>query len=137
MAYSEEQIKDLLKDVVDPNTNDSFINDKSIKSISIKDNDLDIKVVLGYPAKSQLNEVKDLIATQIQKTLPKINLNIELSITTENLSIENINFYKLKSYYFCSRYFITDLLFSENLLEKAYVTDADIIFNEKISFDKK
>jgi len=78
MAYSEEQIKDLLKDVVDPNTNDSFINDKSIKSISIKDNDLDIKVVLGYPAKSQLNEVKDLIATQIQKTLPKINLNIEV-----------------------------------------------------------
>jgi len=78
MAYSEEQIKDLLKDVVDPNTNDSFINDKSIKSISIKDNDLDIKVVLGYPAKSQLNEVKDLITTQIQKTLPKINLNIEV-----------------------------------------------------------
>ena len=47
MAYSEEQIKDLLKDVVDPNTNDSLINDKSIKSISIKDNDLDIKVVHG------------------------------------------------------------------------------------------
>ena len=67
MAYTEEQIKDLLKDVVDPNTNDSLVNDKSIKSISIKDNDVDIKVLLGYPAKSQLNDVNDLIATQIQK----------------------------------------------------------------------
>ena len=76
MAYTEEQIKDLLKDVVDPNTNDSLVNDKSIKSISIKDNDVDIKVLLGYPAKSQLNDVKDLIATQIQKVLPQINLNI-------------------------------------------------------------
>jgi len=78
MAYTEEQIKDLLKDVVDPNTNDSLVNDKSIKSISIKDNDVDIKVLLGYPAKSQLNDVKDLIATQIQKALPQINLNIEV-----------------------------------------------------------
>ena len=50
MTYSEEQIKDLLKDVVDPNTNDNLINDKSIKSISIKDSDIGIKVLLGYPA---------------------------------------------------------------------------------------
>ena len=44
MTHSEDQIKELLKDVVDPNTNDNLINDKSIKSISIKDNDIDIKV---------------------------------------------------------------------------------------------
>jgi len=91
MAYSEEQIKDLLKDVVDPNTNDSFINDKSIKSISIKDNDLDIKVVLGYPAKSQLNEVKDLITTQIQKTLPKINLNIEVDFKITSMQHKKVS----------------------------------------------
>jgi ATP-binding protein involved in chromosome partitioning len=78
MTYSEEQIKDLLKDVVDPNTNDDLINDKSIKSISIKDNDIDIKVLLGYPAKSQLNDIKNLIVTQIKKILPEVNLNIEV-----------------------------------------------------------
>ena len=78
MTHSEEQIKDLLKDVVDPNTNDNLINDKSIKSISIKDNDIDIKVLLGYPAKSQLNDIKNLIATQIKKILPEVNLNIEV-----------------------------------------------------------
>ncbi len=78
MTHSEQQIKDLLKDVVDPNTNDNLINDKSIKSISIKDNDIDIKVLLGYPANSQLNDIKNLIATQIKKTLPEVNLNIEV-----------------------------------------------------------
>jgi ATP-binding protein involved in chromosome partitioning len=78
MTHSEQQIKDLLKDVVDPNTNDNLINDKSIKSISIKDNDIDIKVLLGYPANSQLNDIKNLIATQIKKTLPEVNLNVEV-----------------------------------------------------------
>ncbi|MFM8490964.1 MAG: iron-sulfur cluster carrier protein ApbC, partial [Candidatus Methylopumilus sp.] len=78
MTHSEQQIKDLLRDVVDPNTNDNLVNDKSIKSISIKDNDIDIKVLLGYPANSQLNDIKNLIATQIKKTLPKVNLNIEV-----------------------------------------------------------
>lgn len=52
MAYSEEQIKELLKEVVDPNTSDNLINDKSIKSILIKDDHLEIKVLLGYPAKA-------------------------------------------------------------------------------------
>jgi hypothetical protein len=67
----------------------------------------------------------------------KINLNIDLSITTENFLINNINYYKLQSYYFCSRYFIADFLFSKKLLDKAYITDADLIFNEKIFFNNK
>lgn len=78
MAYSEEQIKELLKEVVDPNTSDNLINDKSIKSILIKDDHLEIKVLLGYPAKSQLDGIKDLIATQIKKTLPKAHLTIDV-----------------------------------------------------------
>ena len=78
MAYSEDQIKELLKEVVDPNTSDNLINDKSIKSISIKDDHLEIKVLLGYPAKSQIEEIKDLITNQIKKALPKAHLTIDI-----------------------------------------------------------
>lgn len=59
-------------------------------------------------------------------------LNINLSISIESLDT-NINFYKLKSYYFTSRYFITDYLFKNDLIDSAYIVDADIIFNEHIS----
>ena len=76
-------------------------------------------------------------STEFLEKVKKIDLDIELSITSETFSVENINYYKLKSYYFCSRYFITDFLFSNRLIEKAYITDADIIFNEKISFEEK
>jgi ATP-binding protein involved in chromosome partitioning len=78
MTYSEDQINELLKEVVDPNTSDNLINDKSIKSISIKDDHLEIKVLLGYPAKSQLDEIKDLITNQIKKALPKAHLTIDI-----------------------------------------------------------
>jgi hypothetical protein len=61
-----------------------------------------------------------------------LQLSIDLSISCEVINTD-VNFYKLKSYYFTSRYFITDYLFSKNLIDLAYVTDADIIFNEKIS----
>ena len=67
----------------------------------------------------------------LQKILD-LKLSIDLSISLEILNTD-INFYKLKSYYFTSRYFIADYLFDKNLLDKAYITDADIIFNEKIS----
>lgn len=66
--------------------------------------------------------------------LDKLKLSIDLSISTEHLKTDNVNFYKLKSYYFCSRYFIADLLFSKNFVDKLFITDADIVFNESISF---
>jgi len=78
MTHSEQLIKDLLKDVIDPNTNDKLVNDKSIKSISIKDNDINIKILLGYPANSQLNDIKNLIEAQIKKKIIDTNLNIEV-----------------------------------------------------------
>jgi phage pi2 protein 07 len=61
-----------------------------------------------------------------------LDLSIDLSISLEIVNT-NVNFYKLKSYYFTSRYFIADYLFDKNLLDRAYITDADIIFNERIS----
>jgi hypothetical protein len=66
------------------------------------------------------------------KKVTALNLNIDLSISTEDVDT-NINYYKLKSYYFTSRYFITDYLFENALIDIAYITDADIIFNERIN----
>jgi len=93
MAYSEDQIKELLKEVVDPNTRDNLINDKSIKSISIKDDHLEIKVLLGYPAKSQLDEIKDLITNQIKKDLPKAHLTIDIDFKI----IEDFLYFKISN----------------------------------------
>jgi hypothetical protein len=85
----------------------------------------------GHDVHIHLINPSDLLLEQIKN----LKLSIDLSISTEQLEITNINFYKLKSYYFCSRYFISDLLFEKNLISKAYIVDADVIFNQRINFD--
>ena len=85
----------------------------------------------GHDVHIHLINPSDLLLEQIKN----LRLSIDLSISTEQLEITNINFYKLKSYYFCSRYFISDLLFEKNLISKAYIVDADVIFNQRINFN--
>tara|TARA_R110002153_G_scaffold194628_1_gene348015 strand:+ start:116 stop:871 length:756 start_codon:yes stop_codon:yes gene_type:complete len=83
---------------------------------------------IGYDVHLHLINPSEPFLTKILN----INLDIELSISTETLDT-NINFYKLKSYYFVSRYYISSLLFDLDLVDKLYITDADIIFNEKLN----
>ena len=100
-----------------------FINYGIYNLFSCDNHGHDVHLHLINPPELLLEQIKNL------------KLSIDLSISTEKLTTTDINFYKLKSYYFCSRYFISNLLFEQNLISKAYIVDADIIFNEKINFD--
>jgi hypothetical protein len=100
-----------------------FINYGIYNLFSCDNHGHDVHLHLINPSDSLLEQIKNL------------KLSIDLSISKEKLTTTNINFYKLKSYYFCSRYFISNLLFEQNLISKAYIVDADIIFNERINFD--
>lgn len=71
---------------------------------------------------------------QILKILTEIELDVDLSVSTEYFDTTDINKYKLKSYYFCARYFITNYLFDNNLIETALIVDADVVFNDTILF---
>jgi hypothetical protein len=100
-----------------------FINYGIYNLFSCDNHGHDVHIHLINPSELLLEQIKNL------------KLSIDLSISTEQLEITNINFYKLKSYYFCSRYFISNLLFEKNLISKAYIVDADVIFNQRINFD--
>ncbi len=78
MAISENNVQDALKNLIDPNTGADFISSKSAKNIQINGNNISVDIVLGYPAKSVINEIKNLVETQL-KTIPdveSININI-------------------------------------------------------------
>jgi hypothetical protein len=53
------------------------------------------------------------------------------SFSIENLSIDKLNPYLLKTYYYCARFFIAKDLFEKSYSIKLWITDADIIFNKK------
>lgn len=100
---------------------EKFFNEYGIYNLlSCEQNDLDAHIHFINPSQSFLDKISNL------------QTDINLSYSIEHINTD-INHYKLKSYYFCSRYFITNHLFENNMLDSAYITDADIIFNEKIN----
>ena len=80
MALTEQALQAALQTVIDPNTGKDFVSTKSLKNLQIKDNDVSFDVVLGYPAKSQIpNLRKDLIAAA--KTVAGVS-NVSVNISS-------------------------------------------------------
>ena len=67
MAIAESDIQNALKTLIDPNTGKDFISSKSAKNIVIIGNNISLDIVLGYPAKSVMNNVKVLIENHLKK----------------------------------------------------------------------
>jgi len=66
MAISELLIQSTLKLCIDPNTGKDFISAKSIKNIQINDNDVSLDVVLGYPAQTQFDVIRQQVADALR-----------------------------------------------------------------------
>lgn len=78
MAISELLIQSTLKLCIDPNTGKDFVSAKSVKNIQINGNNVSLDIVLGYPAKSQLENIKNLL-TNALKSLDGIG-NITVNV---------------------------------------------------------
>ncbi|HTE15714.1 MAG TPA: iron-sulfur cluster carrier protein ApbC [Burkholderiales bacterium] len=79
MAITEQQIKDALQTLVDPNTHKDYITSKSARNIKVDGNNVSLDVQLGYPAKSQLAPIRDEITAKL-KTLPGVG-NVTANVT--------------------------------------------------------
>jgi len=84
MAITELLIQSTLTLCIDPNTNKDFVSAKSIKNIQINGNDVSLDVVLGYPAKTQLEHIKNLVI-QALKTVDGIG-NITVNVGSRIVS---------------------------------------------------
>ena len=67
MSVSIEQVQQAVKGVKDPNTQIDFLSSKSARNIKVSDGDVSLDVVLGYPAKSQIDLIRKLIVTAIRE----------------------------------------------------------------------
>jgi len=61
MAITEVLVQSTIKLCIDSNTGKDFISAKSIKNIQMDGNNVSLDVVLGYPAKSQLDNIKQQV----------------------------------------------------------------------------
>ena len=60
MSVSTEQVQQTLKGVKDPNTQIDFVSSKSVRNLKVNEGDVSLDIVLGYPAKSQIDHITSL-----------------------------------------------------------------------------
>jgi ATP-binding protein involved in chromosome partitioning len=81
MANIEKaDVEDLLKTFIDPNNGVDLVSAKSVKAITIDGANVSVKLELGYPAKSYLEELKALVEQHL-KTLEGIGgITVEVAV---------------------------------------------------------
>ena len=80
MAISQEQILTALKGVVDPNTGRDFVSSKAARNIRIEGGDVSLDIELGYPAKSQIEQLRREVIKAIKGIEGVGNVSANLTV---------------------------------------------------------
>jgi ATP-binding protein involved in chromosome partitioning len=79
MALNEQALLAALQTVVDPNTGNDFVSTKALKNLQISGDDVAFEVELGYPAKSQMPELRRLLIAAARSVAGVGNVSVNLS----------------------------------------------------------
>ncbi|MBU1424520.1 MAG: iron-sulfur cluster carrier protein ApbC [Gammaproteobacteria bacterium] len=82
MSFTETDVQNALKGLIDPNTKKDFVSGKSIKNIKISGTDVALDVLLGYPAKSVWDEIRTMVETHLKTTLSGVG-KVSASVTSK------------------------------------------------------
>ncbi|MBL8393377.1 MAG: iron-sulfur cluster carrier protein ApbC [Candidatus Accumulibacter sp.] len=79
MAITNEAVQAALKDLIDHNTGKDFLSTRSARNIKVNGADVSLDIELGYPAKSQLNEIRHSVIGKL-RSIPGVG-NIRVNLT--------------------------------------------------------
>ena len=83
MSVSETDVQGALKNLIDPNTKKDFVSGKSVKNVKVSGNDISLDIMLGYPARSVLDEIRAMVEAHLKKSLPdagKVSVNVSSKV---------------------------------------------------------
>jgi ATP-binding protein involved in chromosome partitioning len=78
VAITREQIESTLDQIINPDTDASYVAGKSVKSVQVEGADVTVEIVLGYPGKTVFESTRQIIAQKLQ-ALPgagKVNVSV-------------------------------------------------------------
>ncbi len=81
MPISEADVQSALREVVDPNSGKDFVTQKSVKNVKVSGADVSLDIELGYPAKSQFEPIRRLVAARLRQ-LPGAG-NVTVNVTSK------------------------------------------------------
>ncbi len=80
MSLTEQQIKNVLAETVDPNTGKSYVAEKAVKNIRLDGNDVAFDIELGYPAKTQIDAIRRQVIAAV-KGVPGVG-NVSANVSS-------------------------------------------------------
>ena len=84
MPVTEAQVQDVLKATIDPTTGKDYVTGKAVKSVKVEGDAVTVEIVLGYPARSVLEQVRAQVAAAL-RALPgvgTVSVNANFKITS-------------------------------------------------------
>src|SRR6266496_1838072 len=88
MAITEADVQTRLRALTDPNTGKDFVTGKAVRKIKIDGSDVAIDIQLGYPAKTQHEILKKLIADAIAAMPGMGRVSIEMTQKVTSHSVQ-------------------------------------------------
>src|SRR3979411_2807322 len=87
MSVTQEQVHGVLKEVLDPNTGKDFLTTKSARNIKVEGGSVSLEIELGYPAKTQLDPIRKLIAGKLRGVpgVSAVNINVTSKIVSHSV----------------------------------------------------
>jgi len=84
MAITEQQVQAALHEITDPNTGKDYVSGKEAKNIKVKGSNVSLDIVLGYPAKTQLEPIREQVTAKLRELpgIGKINVNVSVGIVS-------------------------------------------------------
>jgi len=84
MAITEQQVQAALKEITDPNTGRDYVTGKEAKNIRIDGANVSLDILLGYPAKTQIEPVRKQVVAKL-KSIPGVG-NVTANVTMKIVS---------------------------------------------------
>jgi len=79
LAVTVENVQTVLGGIINPDTQIDLMSSGSIKNLSVSDNNIQLEVVLGYPAKSQFQAIQDVVMTALKKIADVKDVQVTVS----------------------------------------------------------
>jgi len=84
MAITVEQVQQALRELTDPNTQKDYVSTKSARNIKVEGDNVAVEVLLGYPARSQIEPIREELTRKL-KSLPgvgQVSVNVQMKIVS-------------------------------------------------------
>ena len=79
MPVTDSLLLDALKTVIDPNTGTDFVSTRQLKNLRVNGGDVAFDIELGYPAKSQIESLRQALTTAAQGVAGVANVSVTLA----------------------------------------------------------